>query len=120
MEDNSESSLNCPVALTSPPRAISIRTASALPALAQVIIGVSPIAIAVFGLAPGLQESVNECSVPVGACQGHRRGAKVVRRVHVRARTDQQVRCLEIVPVRGPEKRGRAIMRSGEHLTKTA
>src|SRR6516225_6591091 len=39
------------------PYSTSIRTASALPARAQVMSGVSPVAVAVFGLAPDFRSS---------------------------------------------------------------
>ena len=77
------------------------------------MIGVSPVAIGVFGLAPAFRSRLDERRASVGACQGQRRDAKVVRRVRVGASADQQVGCLEIVPMRGPEERRRAIIRSG-------
>ena len=56
-------------AFTSAPRAISIRTASALPLLAHVMTGVSPVAIGVLGLAPAFRSSSTSGALPlVHAC----------------------------------------------------
>ena len=60
----------------------------------------------------GVQEELDERGARVGARQRQRCDAKVVGRVGVCASAYQQARRLEIIPVRGPEERRRAVIRS--------
>ena len=55
------------------------------------MIGVSPVAIGVLWIGAGLQEQLDERRASVGAGQGQRGDAEVVRRVRVGAGADQQV-----------------------------
>ena len=96
-------------AFTSAPRAISMRTASALPVPAHVMIGVSPVAIAVFGFAPALSSRSTSAAFALVHASDNGVVAKIVGRVDVRAGANQQIGGLEIVPVRGPEQRRRAV-----------
>jgi hypothetical protein len=52
------------LALTLAPPAISARTASTLPVLAHVMMGVSPVAMPAFGFAPALSRSSTSAALP--------------------------------------------------------
>ena len=88
-----------------------LRTAPALPVPAHVMSGVSPVAIAEFGLAPAFSRRSTMAALRIRARQRQRRRAKVVGRVGVRSGANQEIGGLEIVPVRGPEQRRRPVER---------
>ena len=96
-------------ALTSAPRVSSAFTAAALPVRAAVISAVSPSGIVVFGSAPAVEQPLDHRGAAVDAGEPQRRGAVAVRRPHVGAGLDQQVGGGEIVDMRGPVERRRAV-----------
>ena len=59
----------------------------------------------------GAEQPLDQRGAGVGARQRQRRRPKVVRRIDVGAGADEQIGGFEIVPVRGPQQRGRAVVR---------
>ena len=67
-------------------------------------------------ICPRFQEQIHEPGASVGARLRERRHAKVVGRVRIGTGTDEQLRRLEIVPMRGPQERRRPVLGSNIHI----
>ena len=93
-----------------------MRTASALPVPAHVMSGVSPVAIGVFGFAPALSSRSTSAALALVHASDSGGRPKIVGHVDVCTRPDEQIGGIEIVPVRGPEQRGRAVVRPHVHV----
>ena len=73
------------------------------------ISGVSPARSARLGLAPACSSRRDHRGAAVQAGRPQRRGAEIVRGVHVGAGANQQIGALEIVAIAGPVQRRRAV-----------
>ena len=100
-------------AFTAAPYSTSIRTASALPVFAQVISGVSPVAMGVFGLAPDFSSDRTSAEFPLVQASDSGVIAKFVGGVCVGTGAEQQIRRFHVIPMRQPKQRRRAVAGPG-------
>ena len=82
--------------------------------------GVSPSRSASVRIRAGLQQPADHRRAAVQAGGPERRGAEIVRRVHLGAGANQQVGALDIVAVARPVQRGRAVRLGGVDVRRPA